>query len=745
MKYRIHILSKFKMVNCCVPLCTSSSSSGSSVKLYNIPKDIHKRLQYANKIRRPNWVPSDHDKICEKHFDQHQFKIRFGKRLQPPYQRILKDTAIPTIFPHLNLSNETRSNYDNATKIRKNVESILKDHQYFGNTSEVQTNSSNVDNPDVIKIQEAEIELKSSDHELHLQALENKDLKLKLQQKALENKDLKLQLQQQINKIEALEEQNRILKEEKANGFLSKDLFKKIFGDDQIQFLKNKGKVRKWSDDTIKKGLRLRFAAGTTAYNDLIKEGYPLPSIRTLNERTEHIKLEPGSFDEVIEMMGDKYNGKPDHEKLFTLSLDEMSLKAGCGIEYDIRSDSYVGDSTLPGHSGEASKALVFQLASIGGPRVKQVIGYHLTPSSVDSTPVAEIIEDIICKTHHVGITIMVVTADAGSTNKGAFSKLGCELTKNSDFINYFQHPCDETVKVYVIFDQPHVLKSLASMLRSHGEFTLPEEFVKKHDLPSNVVKLEHISNLLDFQNKTLLKLSPHLRKESIDPAHFQKMNVGLAMSLFSREVANGLRYLVQEEENYPKEMLTTAFFAEFVARWMELVNSRFHSIALSKHNTEVYDKAIQHLEEMIELFHKINIGGKWKIVQTSIITTTKSIIDLQNMLLSVHKFQFVLTARFSQDSLKNIFSQIRGRNCDPSAREFLYCLRAIMISQYLREVKTSNYDHDDAKHALDFLTKKKTENLEEDKVDEFINDEELQEFLDKYALTANKEYSIYV
>ena len=51
------------------------------------------------------------------------------------------------------------------------------------------------------------------------------------------------------------------------------------------------------------------------------------------------------------------------------------------------------------------------------------------------------------------------------------------------------------------------------------------------------------------------------------------------------------------------------------------------------------------------------------------------------------------------------------------------------MISQYLREVKTSNYDHDDAKHALDFLTKKKTANLEAEKVDEFISDDELQEF----------------
>merc|ERR1712218_667457 len=101
----------------------------------------------------------------------------------------------------------------------------------------------------------------------------------------------------------------------------------------------------------------------------------------------------------------------------------------------------------------------------------------------------------------------------------------------------------------------------------------------------------------------------------------------------------------------------------------MELVNSRFHGIALSKHNVEIYDKAIHHLEDTIKLFHKINIGGKWKVVQTSVITTTKSILDLQNMLLNIHKFEFVLTSRFSQDCLENLFSQIRRKNCDPSVK----------------------------------------------------------------------------
>ena len=73
---------------------------------------------------------------------------------------------------------------------------------------------------------------------------------------------------------------------------------------------------------------------------------------------------------------------------------------------------------------------------------------------------------------------------------------------------------------------------------------------------------------------------------------------------------------------------------------------------ALSKQNSQQYNKAIEHLEDIIQLFLEITIGDQWKPVQTAIVTTTKSILDLQKLLIETHGFKFVLTARFSQDSL---------------------------------------------------------------------------------------------
>ena len=75
------------------------------------------------------------------------------------------------------------------------------------------------------------------------------------------------------------------------------------------------------------------------------------------------MKIEPGIFDEIIKLMGEKVSSsESDFGKFFTLALDEVALKSGSEMVYDMVSDSFLGDVTLPEHTGTASKALVFQI-----------------------------------------------------------------------------------------------------------------------------------------------------------------------------------------------------------------------------------------------------------------------------------------------------------------------------------------------------------------------------------------------
>lgn len=82
---------------------------------------------------------------------------------------------------------------------------------------------------------------------------------------------------------------------------------------------------------------------------------------------------------------------------------------------------------------------------------------------------------------------------------------------------------------------------------------------------------------------------------------------------------------------------------------------------------------------------------------------TTSSIIDLTQYLAHERKYQYVLTSRFTQDCVENLFSTIRVKHPTPNALQFQQNLKLIAISQYLKSSHTSNYDKDEGQ-IIDFV-----------------------------------------
>ena len=79
------------------------------------------------------------------------------------------------------------------------------------------------------------------------------------------------------------------------------DRLKTLFNDDQLVAMKRRStRGMKWQTATVKKSLRLRFSCGTTGYNELIKMGMPLPSVRTLQSRLQAIPFSPGILHSVF-------------------------------------------------------------------------------------------------------------------------------------------------------------------------------------------------------------------------------------------------------------------------------------------------------------------------------------------------------------------------------------------------------------------------------------------------------------
>lgn len=72
-------------------------------------------------------------------------------------------------------------------------------------------------------------------------------------------------------------------------------ILKKMLTDDQIQALFTKNcSIRNWSNETIQRALKLQITCGATGYEELLQQGMPLPSLRTLRRKLENLKFKSG-------------------------------------------------------------------------------------------------------------------------------------------------------------------------------------------------------------------------------------------------------------------------------------------------------------------------------------------------------------------------------------------------------------------------------------------------------------------
>lgn len=87
---------------------------------------------------------------------------------------------------------------------------------------------------------------------------------------------------------------------------------RRIFNEDQINSLLNKTRVQNWSNATIVRVLKLKDACGTNGYKELLNQGIPLPSIRTLSRKLENLEkldipdIPTWNSDEITEFLKSK-------------------------------------------------------------------------------------------------------------------------------------------------------------------------------------------------------------------------------------------------------------------------------------------------------------------------------------------------------------------------------------------------------------------------------------------------------
>ncbi|XP_025152496.1 uncharacterized protein LOC112588109 [Harpegnathos saltator] len=175
------------------------------------------------------------------------------------------------------------------------------------------------------------------------------DTKEKIANKKLEERNEKLQ-----QRIMLLSKQNKVLrsqiqslqKSDTNNKY--KQVLKKVFHEDQIKALLTKHRSTKcWSNITVQRALKLRFACGITGYEELLQQKIPLPSLHTLQRRIENSKFESGISNDMFHFLQMKVSTfQNDTDRECGLVLDETSITSK--HVYDSSTKTLLGNITLP-------------------------------------------------------------------------------------------------------------------------------------------------------------------------------------------------------------------------------------------------------------------------------------------------------------------------------------------------------------------------------------------------------------
>lgn len=483
-----------------------------------------------------------------------------------------------------------------------------------------------------------------------------------------------------------------------------------IFKTDQIEASKKKSTASvKWSRSTIMKALRLKFSCGNNGYEELIKQNIPLPCLRTLRRILLNINFEPGILHEVFKFLEIKIQTfKNDDEKDCVLIMDETPANL-----FVMSSNTKIGNSTLPNHKRTGINVLVFMLGGIST-RWKQIIAYYFTEKTIEGNVYHDIIVDIITKVKNIGLNIVALKSNMGLSNQSLWRKWNITARRHCTVSNYLPHPLDDARKLFVIPDVPHTFKNIKNMFKINKILYISNEVQTFYNLPTNRICIYHIDEIIKYQEELDFVLVPKQSERDLMPNHFQKLEAEKSTNAFNYDICTALQFL-SKELNKP-HYLTTAWFIEIIDKWFSLMTSKHPVLALSKLKPDIYEESIQFLKQFIIIMTDIKVGHErtWKLSQARSLLATTSILDIQKIFLVDKEFHFILTSRFTEDCLENVFSELRTWNIVPNGLLVKNNLKLLYVSQYLRDVSKEIDEEDDGTFLTEVFDTLNTELIED-------------------------------
>ena len=422
-----------------------------------------------------------------------------------------------------------------------------------------------------------------------------------------------------------------------------------------------------------------------------------LPHKTTLNKYLGVSSGQTGITDDIRERLKAEIQTlSTEQEKVGSLIIDEMSIQAK--LIYDRKLDQFHGKNELVDEKSEDHKELANSLPCFvfRGLSTKYRLRVALFfCSNLNGNQLHRATLKVIADVEEVGFRILRIVTDNSKVNVSMFEKL-CSGT----VIPEIQHPLDENRKIFLSYDQSHIIKNVRSQFL---EKTFQDD--------GKEITGKHVRTLYKLQKELIFSPVRHLTRKMVYPSNLEKMNVKRAKLLFSDPVTAALETCssVASEHFVDKGGLqATLRFMKMMKKWFDIhdiCNRTQGHFSRNVDKLHFFTISDERLEWLVDVFlpylEKLQEAGRNKREKFStetycaLVVTTRSTVACIQYLLKIG-FHYVLTRNFSSDDIELFFSHLRqlgGFNDMMDARACMHAIEATVKTGLLQASMHANVE----------------------------------------------------
>ena len=415
-----------------------------------------------------------------------------------------------------------------------------------------------------------------------------------------------------------------------------------------------------------------------SAYKFLRDSGYIiLPHPRTNSTLCNSLSLCPG-----LEMQEDNflnyiklkfpYLKSPDLN--IVLMLDEIHIKPYLDYKGGKLAGTAFDSKVL------ASSVHTFMISSLSS-KFKDVV--HLLPvHTINHEMLFKVIKKIILGLEEIGFKVICVVTDNNKINSRAMQSF-----VNPPKLSFvYPHPKDTTRPLFYLIDTVHLLKNIRNNwinqknigkcmyypnFKSDDDDDDYEEEVEYDD--NNNFKTASFNSLIklhEIESTKNLKYGHNLSLKALFPSSFEKQSVPLALKIFNRSVAEGLKIFGSETKIEHSD--DTAHYIKLICTWWDVVNVKW--VYKGKRLNNIYQEPLTNSEgdERMKFLNSfLDWLESWKAMccttgmltletHSALALSTNCLIEITNYCINELEFKYILTGKLQTDPLEYRFGKYR-------------------------------------------------------------------------------------